>query len=547
MQLASDLLMRLLFFLAAALAAGAAPRDWRNIETGLPMPAEAYADQPYVVVTRDGKWVCLVSIGPVREGAPGNRTVATVSADRGKTWSRPVDVNRTYAVPLLTPYGRIYSITPQHLTWSDDGGATWSARTTVPMRPAVGESGRVNGWTVAMPVVAGGSVWVPWAKINQPKPLGKTEVFFLSSDNILAERDAAKLRWTLHPDRDRGILPPAGEVAEEPHLVELSDGTLYAVFRTELGIIGHVTSRDRGVTWSEVAPLAYADGRPIRNPRACPSLWKTANGRYLLWFHNHGGRDYHDRNPAWISAGTERNGRIEWSQPEVLLYGDDLSDGRGRLSYPGFFEDGGRYYITTTQKTVATVHAIDTTLFNSAWTPRPPPAKPVYESPAPAPRDFPAPQFPNLLAGGFTLEIGLAAGALASPGAVLLDGRNERGAGILVTAGPDRNLRFQMADAHAGFFWDSDPGAIDAARPHHAAIIVDGGPNIVSYVIDGAFHDGGSARQFGWGRFSAAMTDVNGAPRLRLGAGVESLRTWDRSIRTAEAIALFRARAARQR
>ena len=70
-------------------------------------------------------------------------------------------------------------------------------------------------------------------------------------------------------------------------------------------------------------------------------MWNCGNGRFLYWFHNHGGRfigelgaggkggrsTYDDRNPAWLMAGREiktaQGVMIEWSQPEILLYDDD--------------------------------------------------------------------------------------------------------------------------------------------------------------------------------------------------------------------------------
>ena len=59
-----------------------------------------------------------------------------------------------------------------------------------------------------------------------------------------------------------------------------------------------------------------------------------------------------------MSGGVERNGRIEWSEPEILLYDDDS---KVRMSYPDLIEDGGRIYITETQKSCdsAQAHSIN--------------------------------------------------------------------------------------------------------------------------------------------------------------------------------------------
>jgi hypothetical protein len=88
--------------------------DWRNIRSGFEIPSETYADQPYVVRTNDGAWLCVLTTGAGREGQAGQHIVTTRSEDHGRTWSAPVDVEPTdgpeasYAVLLKVPSGRIY-------------------------------------------------------------------------------------------------------------------------------------------------------------------------------------------------------------------------------------------------------------------------------------------------------------------------------------------------------------------------------------------------------------------------------------------------------
>ncbi|MGA2328891.1 MAG: exo-alpha-sialidase [Bryobacteraceae bacterium] len=544
-------------FLLLSIAAAALAADLRNIDTGLVIVRDAYADQPYVVVLDDGRWLCTVTLGPLGEGqGKGNRTMATVSADKGKTWSPPVKANDvTCGVPVKTRFGRVYAITGGYFAWSDDAGRTWSEKRVIPARLSAWPDGKrdpeTSVWAVGMPWVAGGSVFVPWAKRIRGQAIPIREVCLFKSDNILVERDPDKVRWRMLPDRDTGIKPPPdGTVAEEPHVVSLSDGTLYTVFRTNRGYIGHATSKDGGETWSDATYVTYASGRRLRHPRACPSLWKASNGKYLLWFHNHGGNDYRERNPAWISGGVERGGEIQWSEPEILLYTDDLSYETGRLSYPGFFEDGGRHYITETQKTIARLHEIDGSLldvFNAVWTQGQRSewaAKGLVLSlDAPA-KEVEAPALPNLKAGGFTLDLWLQLNDVA-PGQVILDSRDATGKGVLLVTGGTGNVRLEMNDGKNGAYWDSDAGTLRAGKRHHACIIVDGGPNIISFVIDGVLNDGGAERRYGWGRFPAGMEDINGekkwkvAPSLR--GRLMALRAYDRYLLTSEAVGNFRA------
>ena len=37
--------------------------DWRKIENGLRIPAITYSDQPYVVRTDAGAWLCCITTG----------------------------------------------------------------------------------------------------------------------------------------------------------------------------------------------------------------------------------------------------------------------------------------------------------------------------------------------------------------------------------------------------------------------------------------------------------------------------------------------------
>jgi hypothetical protein len=82
---------------------------------------------------------------------------------------------------------------------------------------------------------------------------------------------------------------------------------------------------------------------------------------------------------------------------------------------------------------------------------------------------------------------------------------------------------------------------LSAGKTHHVAVVVDGGPRIISYVVDGRFCDGGEFRQFGWGRFSPNLRGANGAQRLRIGAGVKALRVYTRALMTSEVVGNFRA------
>ena len=88
-----------------------------------------------------------------------------------------------------------------------------------------------------------------------------------------------------------GTGPGGGRVAEEQSIVTLSDGSIYCVYRTIDGWPTCAYSRDGARTWTVPAYKTYTPGgRRVKHPRAANFVWKCANGQYLYWFHNHGGR-----------------------------------------------------------------------------------------------------------------------------------------------------------------------------------------------------------------------------------------------------------------
>lgn len=595
---------RVCLLLTACLALAAAPPDWRNIATGRVIPDEGYADQPYVVVTRDGNWLCTLTTGAGVEGQAGQHIIATISRDQGRSWSPPVDIEpaggpeASWVMPLIVPSGRVYvfytynrdnlrrvpKAAPEGIArrvdtlgayvfkYSDDHGRTWSARRhELPMRLMdIDRHNNTAGqvlffWGVGKPIVHRDAAIFGFAKVGRwgaPGTLVRSESCFLRSANILTEPDPARFRWELLPAGDHGLRAPKGPVAEEVNVTPLSDGALYAVYRTIDGYLCHAYSRDNGHTWTGPEYATYTPGgRRIKHPRAAGFVRRFSNGKYLLWFHNHGGEPVHaaswdyyrDRNPGWIAGGLERHGFIHWSQPEILLYDDDPAT---RISYPDFVEDSGRFFITETQKTVARVHEIDRSLLEGLWNQftsrqvaREGLALSLTASQLAGGSTFGMPQLPNLAEGrGFAIDLWVRFHEL-SPGQTLLDARDENGKGIALTTSERFTLRLTLSDGRATASWDSDPGThpgtLKVGAWQHVAVIVDGGPKVISFVIDGQLNDGGAVRQFGWGRFPKELGDVNGARTARLGpvlhGELKLVRIYDRYLRTSEAVGNYRA------
>jgi hypothetical protein len=317
--------------------------------------------------------------------------------------------------------------------------------------------------------------------------------------------------------------------------------------------------------------MRYADGRLMKHPRAANFAWRCENGKFLYWFHNHGGRfirehpnrrsiAYEDRNPVWLVGGIEAdspNGKIiRWSQPEIVLYDDDPIV---RMSYPDLVEDGGQYFLTETQKDVARVHPIDPTLLAGLW-------NQLEGSVAVAsaglrlnlsgaiPASVPAPPLPLFysrskradhgkedLRAGFSLDLWVRLPS-AAPGQVLLDNRTPDGKGFALVTTAAASLELILNDGRTESRWASDPGTVKPGQPQHVAVVVDGGPKVITFLTGGMLNDGGEARQFGWGRFSPNLRSAQGSPNLTIdNRAVLKLRIYDRILRTSEAIAAFRA------
>jgi len=594
--------------------------DDRHIAAGREIPTVNYCDQPYVVPANDGAWVCCVTTGAGGEGEAGEYVLTMRSTDLGKTWSDyaavepPDGPESSYAVMLKAQdTGRIY-IFYNHNTdnvrevltepgypqktfkrvdslghfvfkFSDDHGKSWSReRHEIPVRDFQCDRANVYGgklkffWNVGRPFMLKKAVYVPLHKIGAMGEGGfaQSEGALLRSPNLLTERDPEKIVWETLPDGEVGLRAPqgGGRIAEEQSFAVMSDGSIYCVYRSVDGYPVESYSRDSGRTWTEPVYKKYADGRAMKNPRAANFAWRCLNGKYLYWYHNHGGnfirRDfsinqgYYDRNPVWLCAGEEvesQNGRIiRWSQPEIVLYDDDPYIG---MSYPDLIEEGGAYYLTETEKYIARVHKIDTHLINGLFSQfenrgvaRDGVILELGAGGSPVPPSAPMPLLPKLtmlrdkhysrckdLRAGFSLEVRFKLDRLAA-WQVLLDNRTAEGNGFCLRATEKGTLEIILGDGRTENRWECDPDMLGTKREHHAVVIVDGGPKLILFVVDGILCDGGEYRQFGWGRYNPNLRTPQGGPRLKVGnmleGNVSLLRMYGRALRVSEAIGNWR-------
>ncbi|MES2307229.1 MAG: sialidase family protein, partial [Verrucomicrobiota bacterium] len=552
-------------------------QDLRQIQNGHIIPSFYYADQPYLVDTADGAWLCVLTTGYGDEGESGQHIVSMRSMDRGKTWQEVIPIEpkngpeASWAVPLRIPSGRIfvfYVYNTENIRelpadqaafkngkthrmdshgdyvfrWSDDHGKSWSSeRIKIPVREF--EIDRTNStggavrlfWNVGRPQIIDSSVFIPLHKV---KGFGvgwftHSEGAFVRTDDLISLQNPSRATWVTLPEGDHGLKAPewGGDIAEEQSLVSLSDGSLFCSYRTVAGYVAGSYSRDQGKTWETPHFLHYQDGGLVKHPRAACFTWKLSSGGYLLWYHNHGGEfisnhpqrgeiAYADRNPAWISPGieklTERGLELVWGNPEVVLYDDDPYI---RISYPDLKEEGDEIYITETQKKVARIHCFSERLtlalrhgeksFNAEEI--------IVESfvnyhGTGKPHTLKAPEWPlflskskecpfglNDLRGGLSIELELNP-HLSRTGTLFSCWESSLG-GLWVGWKENGILSIKLSDGRSEFSWDCEHFRSQGIS-NHIVIIVDGGPKIISYIVDGKRMDGGSERQFGWGRFT---------------------------------------------
>ena len=516
---------------------------WRNARNGDPIYTNGYCDQPYVVVLPDGKWLCVFTTNQNQEGAKGQHIVSTVSADQGRTWSEPVRIEEpgtesaSWAMPYVTDFGRVYvfydyngdkihtlgnrkNIREDIVGWycykySDDQGRTWSERYRLDVPKTTADltndwGGKVQiMWGIGKPIRYGRGMMFAFTKI-QKYMLFNSEGWFFRCENIDRERDVTKLKFTMLPEGDEGVKNPAyGPINSEHNIVPLNNGDLYCMHRTISGYPLESYSRDGGRTWTLPVPPTYVTGSPIKHPRACPRIWKCKNGKYLFWHHNNGGKTYQHRNPVWISGGVERDGKIVWGQPEILFYENDTRVG---MSYPDLIEQDGKYWITETNKEAARSHLIPNDFIEALWsefdTPEAVTDHMVCSVSGDSLRERDTIQVEGAaevdFSRGMTIDMTVEL-ASASANQEILRLNDRYGKSISLRTGTYGDIEVSIVDGAQVSTWTSDPGLIPPFGKQDVAVVLDNGPRIIQFVVNGKVCDGGRFRQFGWGRYKADL------------------------------------------
>ena len=347
------------------------------------------------------------------ENAADQRVVCSRSLDRGKTWSPPQTIDgpgpddppgtglASWGFPIVAPglledgghrvyylYNKNVGIDdaredttgPVRCRYSDDDGLSWSdSFIDFPIAPSAishPDPSVPPNWIVYQNVFTtpeghvlapftrwASHTWDPAVKLSLNLLEHWSEIYFLRFENILSERDPAKLIATTWPRAAHGIQVespwrPGVSVAQEPTVQALSDGRLICVLRSLRGVNYFALSDDDGRSWDAPRILRYEPGgNPILNPMSPSPLYRLRDGRYLHLFYNNDGTGNggkspvdakHNRYPAWLTVGREipgeRDHPLRFGPPKIVATSNGVllphTGGTQVAVYPSLVDDG---------------------------------------------------------------------------------------------------------------------------------------------------------------------------------------------------------------
>jgi len=252
--------------------------------------ARGFQGIPGLEITPRGRLWATWYTGGVNEG-PQNFVVLVTSADHGKSWTEPVLVIdppgahvRAYDPTVwLDPCGRLWlywsqCYSPKDGVISDGVNGVWGIVTDEPESPA-------PKWSAPVRLAHG-------VMMNKPFVLSTGEWGYPTAvwNNLVVEspawvRDQCFSNLTVSTDQGRTYERRGGadvprRCFDEHHIVELRDGRLWCLVRTNYGI-GQSFSSDRGRTWTP------GEDSGLGGPNSRFFIRRLQSGRLLLvnhWF-----------------------------------------------------------------------------------------------------------------------------------------------------------------------------------------------------------------------------------------------------------------------
>lgn len=224
-------------------------------------------------------------------------------------------------------------VLPTYVCRSLDGGATWEE----PILASGGWCGCVHSMIETSKgriVLVGQEIIPEWRHAT---------VVFFSDDNGKTWRRGGTIDYGIGNSDHSGSI--------EGTVIELRDGSLYMLLRTETGFLWEATSIDDGLTWCDVKQSQ------IRSVTCCAQMLRLKDGRIaLLW--NHPPRHKTDSGTSReeLSLAFSSDECATWSKPMVVAASYDPGESPGKkappwvhqVAYPYLFErKPGELWITT--------------------------------------------------------------------------------------------------------------------------------------------------------------------------------------------------------
>ncbi|SKB04643.1 BNR repeat-like domain-containing protein [Prosthecobacter debontii] len=255
------------------------------------------------------------------------RIVALESQDGGRTWSRePRTLLENHqganvmSVSLLRlQSGRIalfyllkntWLDCRPHVCFSDDEAATWSE--PVRMLEAPGYFVLNNDRVIQH---RSGRLIAPLASHRARNADPETSKSFDSRAIALwVISDDEGKTWKEAPQWQALPVPSTRTGLQEPGIVELEDGSLLSFFRTDQGVQYECRSKDRGESWTPVAP------GPLNSPASPASLKRLPRGSALLavWNDHSGDFPFVEKKRTPLVIGLSDDGGHTWSAKKVI-------------------------------------------------------------------------------------------------------------------------------------------------------------------------------------------------------------------------------------
>jgi len=269
-----------------------------------------------------------------------------VSSDGGRTWGEKFVLarndqgarNAMIAALLRLRDGRIMlgynkknslADTRYYVRFSSDEGKTWSEEILVTPKVRYGAA-----YNYAPIQLQSGRIMIPYA-FNQPGAYQAPGHFVVQ---VYYSDDGGR-SWLESPQ----VVDLSKRGAMEPGLVELNDGSVMMVLRTQLGRIYRALSRDQGVTWSKPEPTE------LLNPESPAAIARIPSTGDLLMVYNNsydpdGGHHLGARRP--LTAALSRDEGKTWVNLK-----DIETDPAHEYSYPSITFNGDRVLLTYYQGT----------------------------------------------------------------------------------------------------------------------------------------------------------------------------------------------------